>query len=286
MIEQLSDEWFEKRKGKITGSKVGAILGLSPHNKTADVLRAMVREYHGAPSEFEGNAATGWGNANEAGATLDYELDTGNKVEKAPFVEFRPWLGASPDGYVGTDGLVEIKCPYGKREIEDESEFSSIDDQPHYYAQIQIQLLCTGRQWCDFYQWAPKAQKLERVELDYAWCVETAKKLKEFHELYLTELDNTAHLAPLRKVVDDESAVLLAKEYSQIRAQIKDLESRQKEIIGELSEKHGQCEIDGHKLTEVERQGSISYAKVVRDHLQGLDLEPYRGKTTTHWRLS
>lgn len=53
-IEQRSKQWHEQRKLRITGSRVGAILGLSPWQKPADVMRAMVREYHGAESEFKG----------------------------------------------------------------------------------------------------------------------------------------------------------------------------------------------------------------------------------------
>ena len=63
-MEQRTPEWFEQRKGRITGSRVGAILGMSPWQKPADVLRAMVREYHGASTEFTGNPATDHGNNN------------------------------------------------------------------------------------------------------------------------------------------------------------------------------------------------------------------------------
>ena len=77
MIEQRSEEWFKQRIGKITGSRVGAILGLSPFQKASDVMRAMVREYHGAESEFKGNSATMYGVANEDAAIFDFELETG-----------------------------------------------------------------------------------------------------------------------------------------------------------------------------------------------------------------
>ena len=61
MEVQRSKEWFEKRKGLITGSSVGAILGVNPWRTPADVMRSMVREYHGAESEFKGNIATEYG---------------------------------------------------------------------------------------------------------------------------------------------------------------------------------------------------------------------------------
>jgi len=60
-MEQRSNEWFAARKGRITGSAVGAILGLNPWAGRNDVMRRMVREYHNQPSEFTGNSATQWG---------------------------------------------------------------------------------------------------------------------------------------------------------------------------------------------------------------------------------
>ena len=54
-IEQRSPEWFAQRKGRVTGSVAGAILGLNAHQSPDAILRRMVREYHGLESEFTGN---------------------------------------------------------------------------------------------------------------------------------------------------------------------------------------------------------------------------------------
>ena len=108
-MEQRSAEWFKVRKGRVTGSMVGAILGFNPWMSREEAMRTMVREYHGAPREFEGNVATQWGTANEDGARAEYEMITGNTVEKCGFYEHDDWLGASPDGLIGEFGLVEIK---------------------------------------------------------------------------------------------------------------------------------------------------------------------------------
>lgn len=288
MLEQRTKEWFDARKGRVTASSVGAILGVDPNRNQEDVLRMMVRAHHGAETEFKGNPATEWGTANEDTARGFYEMDTGYKVEPAFFDTYKDALGASPDGYVGEDGLVEIKCPYGKRDIEDESEFLSIADQPHYYAQMQIQMLCSRRAWCDFYQWAPKAQKLERVHFDLEWVKENAPKLRAFHDLYLSEIDNPRHLEPLdtRKIVDDEYAISIVKEYHALKEQAKVLEAEAAKLLEKLSADYGESEIGGHKLTFVERKGSIAYAKVIKDHLKDVDLEPYRGKSSSYWRLS
>ena len=60
-MEQRTPEWYEARKGRITASSVGAILGLSPHAKPDDVMRRMIREYQGLEPEFTGNTATEYG---------------------------------------------------------------------------------------------------------------------------------------------------------------------------------------------------------------------------------
>jgi len=155
-MEQRSQEWFEARRGRITASSVGAILGNSPNATRADVMRRMVREWHGAENEFTGNIATEYGQRNEAGALAEYMMDTGNKVEAVGFITREDWAGASPDGLIGADGLLEIKCPFGLRDAPSPVPFKSLADQQHYYDQVQFQLWVTGRDWCAFYQWAPK----------------------------------------------------------------------------------------------------------------------------------
>jgi len=106
MEQQRTAEWYEKRKGRVTGSNVGAILGLNPYKTADDVLRQMVREYHGYESEFQGNVATQHGQFHEAGAQVEYEMETGNKVKETGF-HVHPehdWLGASPDGIIAKKG--------------------------------------------------------------------------------------------------------------------------------------------------------------------------------------
>lgn len=284
--EQQSEEWFKQRIGKITGSRVGAILDLAPYSNRDDVLRAMVREYHGAPSDFSGNVATTWGNNHEAQALMEYERTTQNFVDKAYFVTHENgWLGASPDGYIEPDGLLEIKCPFSRRK---DNLFISISDQPHYYAQIQVQLYCTDREWCDFFQWSPKGYKLETVYYDGDWLTKTLPELKAFHELYVSELDNPEHLEPLRKEINTNASRLLIDEYDQLKDAIAMAQERQKEVMDELismtNDKNAL--INGRKLTKVIREGSISYAKVVKDNCPDVDLEPYRGKQSESWRLT
>jgi len=282
-MEQRTPEWHLARKGRVTGSAVGAILGLAPYATRADILRSMVRQYHGAPSEFVGGPHIEWGVNNEPGAIWQYEMETGNKVEPAGFVPFEDWMGASPDGYLGSDGLLEVKCPYSLR---GGGEFKSIADQPHYYAQIQVQLYCTGRQWCDFYQWAPHGSKIERVYLSQDWLNENMPILRQFHAEYLSEIDNPEHLEPLRKELNTLEAKRVLDEIDQLADAIARATERKKELEADLVLMAGgqNANVWGRKLTKVERQGNVDYKKI--PELKGVDLDPYRGKQSSYWRLT
>ena len=282
MIEQRTPEWFAIRKGRITGSSVGAILGLSPFSSPDAVMRRMVREYHNAPSEFEGNIATDYGTRNEEGAKREYELETGKIVVESGFHTFEDWLGASPDGFVD-DGLIEIKCPFGLR---NGGEFKTAKEQPHYWAQMQIQMFVTKTKWCDFYQWTPKETKLERVEFDGPLVKQWLLHLKEFHDdyLFVREHDYQRHLDDLRPELN---ASQLLAEYDDMQKQIEEAEARKKEILTKIVNIAGHKDsiVNGRKLTLVKKEGAISYSKAIKDLLPDADLESYRGKPTEYWML-
>ena len=80
-MDQRSEEWFAARKGRLTASSIGAVMGLDPYRGPEDVLRAMVRDHHGAESEFTGNVATEYGKFHEEGALFEYTLETGIEVD-------------------------------------------------------------------------------------------------------------------------------------------------------------------------------------------------------------
>jgi len=288
-MEQRSQEWFKARKGKLTGSNIGAALGVNPWKTPGDLIRQMVRNYHGAESEFTGNIATEYGTLHESLATMEYFGKTGNFVEECGFIVHpeHDWLGASPDGLIDNDGVIEIKCPFGLRDKK-EPEFKTAIQQPHYYAQMQIEMAVTGRKWCDFYQWTKHSDSLERVEFSQDWFDKNLPALKAFYKWYLSELDNQDHLEPKQVEINTLSADELIKEYDQLSARIDDATARKKEILDSLikTAKERNAIICGRKLTRVERKGSIGYAKIVKKHLPDLDLEPYTGKATSYWKLT
>lgn len=281
------------RKGRVTASRVGAILGLSPFATADDVLRDMVREYHGAEPEFTGNVATEWGNANESQAVEEYEFESdisfAHTGDSQRFCAFGDWLGATPDGIYtwrdGTADILEVKCPYGKRKSDD---FKSLADQPHYYAQMQIAMLCANAQACHFVQWSEIGLASEIVEYDHAWVDSHLPKLREFYERYLSELDNPAHLEPKRRAIETNEAAELLARYDAAKQAAADAAQEQKDILAKLVSLAGEsdAEICGRKLTKVVREGNISYAKAIKELAPDADLTQYKGKASEFWKLT
>ena len=286
-MKQQTKEWHNARVGKLTASRAGAALGINPWQKPDDLIRAMVREHHGAASEFEGNIATNYGQQHEPLAVLDFMSEYNVTVQDAGFYVHpeHDWLGASPDGFVGNDGLLEIKCPFSLR---NGGGFKSIADQPHYHAQIQVQLAVTGRSTCFFFQWAPHGTKTEVVEFSPKWWSENMPRLHEFYQRYLEELNNPAHLSERTKTINGKRYEVMLSRYDELRKIQDDAKAEQQDILEQLVQATNEqsAEICGRKLTRIDRAGSVSYAKVVKDHLPGIDLEPYRGDGGTSWRLT
>tara|TARA_R110001632_G_scaffold113306_1_gene224407 strand:- start:79 stop:681 length:603 start_codon:yes stop_codon:yes gene_type:complete len=195
MHQQGTPAWFKQRKGRITGSRIGAILNMNSFSTPQEVLRDMVRDHHGLKADFQGNRATEHGNFFEPMATEDLKIRIGKDVKHTGFHEFEDWLGASPDGLVDDEWIVEIKCPYRLRNDKTVQNFKLLSQQQHYYAQVQYEMLCSGRTKAYFYQWTPSgAELLEEIPLNHGFIEETLPKLQEFYKLYLSELDNPRHL--------------------------------------------------------------------------------------------
>jgi exodeoxyribonuclease (lambda-induced) len=284
-MEQRTQEWYAARKGRITASLVGGLLDCAPYMSKDAAFRALVRSCHGLPDEFEGDIATDYGTNNEELAVKAYEIETGNTVVPAGFVAWDNWLGASPDGYIGDDGLIEIKCPFGKRKDE-EPEFASIEDQPHYYAQIQVQLFVTGRKWCHFWQWSPHGSKLEIVEFSQDWIDENLPKLLAIWQ-DAQEADPNEYDGEVRKVIDTPEVQKLIAEYDELRDAIDNANARRKDIVDRLVQMSGgkDAKVAGRNLTLVKRKGSVSYAKALAEIAPDADLEKWRGKPSESWQV-
>lgn len=159
MMQQLSPEWFAARCGKATASKIADIMAKTKSGPSAsrrNYLAQLVAErLTGVPADGFSNAAMAWGTDQEPNARAAYSFRADVDVVETGFVE-HPTIamtGASPDGLVGDDGLVEIKCPNTATHI-DTLLGASIADK--YVTQMQWQMACTGRAWCDFVSFDPR----------------------------------------------------------------------------------------------------------------------------------
>ena len=290
--EQRSKEWFAQRKGRVTGSVAGAILGLNAHQSPDAILRRMVRDHHGLESEFTGNIATEYGALNEPMALLGFINKYGYPVHEVGFYVHPDyaWLGASPDGVFenskGEECLLEIKCPFGLRN-EPLPQFKTLAEQPHYYAQVQLEMACTGVNQLYFYQWNQYADSLEIVTFNKAWFDDAIVKLFAFYELYLHELKNPIHLDDLVQTIDTDESLKLLQQYDNVCEVLDNATKAKAELLQQIVElsKGQNSVIHGRKLTQVKRDGSISYAKAIKDLLPDADLTKYKGQPTTYWKL-
>ncbi len=299
-IKQRSPEWFEQRKNRMTGSRIGAILGVNPWQTPDDIIRAMVREHHGAPSEWVENPATTHGTNNEQRAILCFMKRTGLNVEQCGFFPYGDRLGASPDGLVGSSSIIEVKVPFGLRN-EKEAQFKTLAEQPHYWHQVQMEMLATGRDEAFFVQYiAPKGDpfspdyvpeqiNIKHVKRDVNWIDKVLPELDAFYKRLLAELDNPAHLDPLRQVVDTPQAADLLAKIDALRARQKEDTAKEKELLAELVELVGgkDADVHGRKLTLVKRQGSVSAAALIKKYsVSKEDQDELRGKPSESWRLT
>lgn len=159
MIEQGSQEWLELRLGKLTASRMADVLSTTKSGSSAsrrNYLAQLVAErLTGNIAESFSSSAMEWGTENEPFARAEYEISTDVMVDQVAFVDHPSieWCGASPDGLVGSDGLVEIKCPNTATHID-----YLLGQVPpsKYIPQMALQLACTGRKWCDFVSYDPR----------------------------------------------------------------------------------------------------------------------------------
>ena len=195
-IEQGSQDWLDLRLGKITASRVADIMsnGRSgkPSQKAESYMNELISEIlTGSQAEFKQSAAMEWGTACEPQARAMYELQNDVDVEEVAFIQLNDYVGVSPDGLVGEDGLLEIKCPTSKKQIE-----RALSDSYHsdYKAQIQMQLYVSGRKWCDFVSFDPRingnaSYLQERVYRDEDYIKEMESRINAFIDSMLNKLD-------------------------------------------------------------------------------------------------
>jgi putative phage-type endonuclease len=300
MFEQLqrTAAWHEARKGRITGSQAGALLGLSPWQTQAEAIRAWVRNANGAESEILDNPAFSWGRSHERAAQLALMRSEGITINDCGFLTHEDWLGASPDGLADDGRVIEIKCPFGWRN-KSEPETKPLIEQPHYYAQVQIEMLCANAPGAVFAQYrpafgdpfsdsySPEFLHVEHVALDPSWRAHYLPELRDLWATLRQELDNPAHMEPLRVPLDSDEAARLVEYIGELDASIEQAEQARKQALADLVKLADgkNAVVYGRNLTLVKRAGAISYAKAIKALCPDADLEKWRGAASEYWKL-
>jgi putative phage-type endonuclease len=191
--DQRSAEWFACRVGKATASKIADIIAKTKSGVSASrstyAGQLIAERLSGTPAEGFSNAAMQWGTDQEPAARDAYQMHRLCEVVEIGFADHPtiPMSGASPDGLVGDDGLVEIKCPNSATHI-DTLLKKAIPSK--YVTQMMWQMACTGRAWCDFASFDPRLPEhmqliVIRLHRDDAMIAEIEAEVAKF----LAEID-------------------------------------------------------------------------------------------------
>jgi putative phage-type endonuclease len=193
VIVQGTDEWFAARRGKVTASRVADVMArtksgfaASRSNYKAELLLEILTNTTAVGFVSE---AMKWGTEQEPNARALYASTIFDPVVEVGFIDHPDILGAgcSPDGLVGDDGIVEIKCPNTATFLE----IFLTDNIPQkWLTQIQMQLDCTGRKWCDFVCYDPRMPEggliyVQRVERDEMFI----STMREMIQTFIKELN-------------------------------------------------------------------------------------------------
>ena len=197
-MEQRSEVWFAARLGKVTASKVSDVMAKTKSGYAAVrknyMMDLLCERLTGRKVDTYTNAAMQRGTDLEPQARATYELITGLQVVEVGLVDHPhiPMFGASPDGLVDDDGLLEIKCPNTATHVEF---IQTQKPEGKYILQMQVQMMCTGRKWCDFVSYDDRLPvslqfAMVRIEADVKMQAEIEVEVKKFlDELKEIEVD-------------------------------------------------------------------------------------------------
>lgn len=210
-VIQREPEWFAIRLGKATASRVADIVARTKSGYAASranyAAQLVCERMTGSRQESCMNAAMQWGVDTEAEARAAYAFTQGADVEEVGFVD-HPALhfsGASPDGLVGSEGMVEIKCPISATHIDTLLNDTVADK---YIVQMQWQMACTGRSWCDFVSYDPRLPEEMRLYVKrFPRDAERIAELEREVAAFLAEVDRTVDALKARYMPANDSDV-------------------------------------------------------------------------------
>lgn len=190
LAEQGTDAWKIEKLGHVSAGSVSDILakGKGGESKMRESYkwRIISERLTNLVQDSFSNEAMAWGVETEAEARMTYELMYGVTVEQTGFVKHPTlqWVGASPDGMIGTDGLIEIKCPHTKTHLQT---IRAGEAPKVYMPQMQMQMWTMNRKWCDFVSYDPRLPHnlqffCKRVERDDEYISNMEKEVLLFLE--------------------------------------------------------------------------------------------------------
>jgi putative phage-type endonuclease len=162
-LQQQTPEWLHMRCGIVTASRMSDVMATRKDKKEAapryNYKKELVYEnITGLTWDTYVSPAMDWGTENEPLARAAYEHEHDVEIGDGGFFlhDEISKFGASPDGLLGDDGLIEIKCPTSGTHLETLLSGEIPED---YIWQMTAELDCTNRQWCDYVSFDPRMPK-------------------------------------------------------------------------------------------------------------------------------
>lgn len=191
-MEQKSTEWFAIKDEFPFSSSHAQAIGNSGKGLKTYILKSVSKKFSKEKKESFINNHIDRGNELEEYARKTYELETGNKVIEVGFITNDKYemAGASTDGLVGEDGIIEIKCFNNTKHFKailDYKKTGSFEIESGYIWQVQMELLITEREWCDFVIYNPNYEQellIQRIYPDEEKQQKLVEGIKKGVEIY------------------------------------------------------------------------------------------------------
>ena len=273
-LKQNSDEWLEHRKKYRNASESGTIMDCNPFQ----TRRELWETKQGIGKPFQGNVATGYGHTHEPAALAAAEEHLGIKLESQVFVDGE--YSASVDAYgideQGQTVMVEIKCPYRRKDSKLWKETIGGGIPEQYYWQMVHQQMCVGQ--------------VDRAYLFVFIPGDTYTAIKflpnQGDDIILRQAWDVFYANPPEpKYVKRDDLIGLADHYTFLKGELDSAKALFSKVEKELkSAVDADTQIGDLKISQVTRKGNVDYAKI--PELKGMDLEQYRKKSTVYWKVT
>lgn len=276
---QGSPEWLEFRRAHIGASDAPVIMGTSPFKN----LHQLWLEKQGL-WEPHINSAMRHGIENEETARCLVEKELGFSLQPSVFAGFpHSWMAASLDGWNEEEqAILEIKCPVSEKSYLALLEGEGVPD--YYQPQLDHQMLVMGLQSAFFAIWWNGSVHIKKVSLSDR-ANELVQREADFWQRVL-DLDEPEETVIEYEKSDDAEALALAAEFQLVKDSILRMQRRAEELKSALIKKASSSAMDfgGVKLRQCAMKGRVDYGAI--PELQTVDLEKYRSKPVTYWKIS